>query len=39
MPQFVRYWSKNATTRGRFPLLLEIQSDLLDPLATRVWSH
>jgi toxin CcdB len=36
MPQFALYRNKNAATRERFPLLLDIQSDLLDPLATRV---
>ena len=36
MPQFSVYRNKNAATRARFPLLLDIQSDLLDPLATRV---
>ncbi len=36
MPQFTVYRNKNAQTRARFPFLLDIQSDLLDPLATRV---
>ena len=36
MPQFSVYKNKNAATRARFPFLLDIQSDLLDPLATRV---
>jgi toxin CcdB len=36
MPQFAVYKNKNAATRKRFPFLLDIQSDLLDPLATRV---
>lgn len=36
MPQFALYRNRNAATRARFPLLLDIQSDLLDPLATRV---
>jgi toxin CcdB len=36
MPQFSAYRNKNAATRARFPFLLDIQSDLLDPLATRV---
>jgi toxin CcdB len=36
MPQFAVYKNKNAQTRARFPFLLDIQSDLLDPLATRV---
>ena len=36
MPKFALYRNKNPATRARFPLLLDIQSDLLDPLATRV---
>jgi toxin CcdB len=36
MPQFSVYRNKNAATRARFPFLLDIQSNLLDPLATRV---
>jgi len=36
MPQFALYRNKNAATRERFPLLLDIQSDLLDPLATSI---
>ncbi len=36
MPQLVVYRNKSAQTRARFPLLLDIQSGLLDPLATRV---
>jgi len=36
MPQFSVYKNTNAATRARFPFLLDIQSDLLDPLATRV---
>jgi toxin CcdB len=36
MAQFAIHQNKNALTRARFPLLLDIQSDLLDPLATRV---
>ena len=36
MPQFAVYKNRNAATRGRFPLLLDVQSDLLEPLATRV---
>jgi toxin CcdB len=36
MPQFAVYKNKNAATRARFPLLLDVQSDLLDPLGTRV---
>jgi len=36
MPQFAVYKNRNATTRRRFPLLLDVQSDLLEPLNTRV---
>jgi len=36
MPQFAVYKNRNAATRARFPFLLDIQSDLLGPLATRV---
>ena len=36
MPQFAVYKNRNATTRGRFPLLLDVQSDLLEPLNSRV---
>jgi toxin CcdB len=36
MPQFSLYRNKNSATRGRSSLLLDIQYDLLDPLATRV---
>jgi toxin CcdB len=36
MPQYSLYRNRNSATRARFPLLLDIQSDLLDPLATRV---
>ncbi len=36
MPQFAVYKNRNDTTRGRFPLLLDVQSDLLEPLNTRV---
>jgi toxin CcdB len=36
MPQFDVYKNPNAATRARFPLLLDIQCDLLEPLATRV---
>lgn len=35
MPQFADYKNRNAATRGRFPLLLDVQSDLLQPLSTR----
>jgi len=36
MPQFAVYKNRNEVTRGRFPLLLVVQSDLLEPLKTRV---
>ena len=36
MPQFAVYKNRNAATRSRFPLLLDVQSDLLEPLSTRV---
>jgi len=36
MPQFAVYKNRNEATRGRFPLLLDVQSDLLEPLGTRV---
>ena len=36
MPQFAVYRNRNAATRARFPLLLDVQSDLLEPLSTRV---
>jgi len=36
MPQFAVYKNRNDATRGRFPLLLDVQSDLLEPLNTRV---
>jgi toxin CcdB len=36
MAQFAVYKNRNDATRGRFPLLLDVQSDLLDPLSTRV---
>ena len=36
MPQFSVYRNRNPASRTRFPLLLDIQSDLLEPLATRV---
>jgi toxin CcdB len=36
MPQFALYRNRNPVSRTRFPLLLDIQSDLLEPLATRV---
>ena len=36
MPQFSVYKNRNGTTRRRFPLLLDVQSDLLEPLNSRV---
>lgn len=36
MAQFTVYRNPNAATRGRFPLLLDIQSPLLDEIATCV---
>jgi toxin CcdB len=36
MPQFAVYKNRNEATRERFPLLLDVQSDLLEPLNTRV---
>jgi toxin CcdB len=36
MPQFSVYKNRNEATRQRFPLLLDVQSDLLEPLNTRV---
>jgi toxin CcdB len=36
MAQFAVYKNRNETTRSRFPLLLDVQSDLLEPLNTRV---
>jgi toxin CcdB len=36
MPQFSVYRNRNPQSKGRFPLLLDVQSDLLEPLATRV---
>ena len=36
MAQFAVHKNRNEATRGRFPLLLDVQSDLLEPLSTRV---
>lgn len=36
MAQFDIYRNANPATRARIPYLLDVQSDLLDPLATRV---
>jgi len=36
MAQFDAYRNPNAATRARIPYLLDVQSDLLDSLATRI---
>ncbi len=36
MAQFAVYKNRNPATRSRFPLLLDVQSNLLESLATRV---
>lgn len=36
MPQFSVYKNKNAATKARVPYLLDVQSDLLSELETRV---
>ena len=36
MPQFAVHRNRNAATKVRFPLLLDVQSDLLGDLGTRV---
>ncbi len=36
MAQFSVYRNKNPRSKGAFPLLLDVQSDLLEPLNTRV---
>ena len=36
MAQFDVYRNPNPATRSRVPYLLDVQSDLLDPLATRI---
>ncbi|MGE0581786.1 MAG: CcdB family protein [Steroidobacteraceae bacterium] len=36
MAQFDVHRNRHSATRARFPLLLDVQSDLLEPLATRV---
>ncbi|NHA14189.1 CcdB family protein [Thioalkalivibrio sp. XN279] len=36
MPQFTVYRNPNRTTRDRFPFLLDVQSELLDELDTRL---
>ncbi|MEZ5495144.1 MAG: CcdB family protein [Pseudomonadales bacterium] len=36
MPQFAAYQNKNTQTKKLFPFLLDVQSDLLNELQTRV---
>jgi toxin CcdB len=36
MPQFAVYRNPNPATAGEYPLLVDVQSDLLSDLATRV---
>jgi toxin CcdB len=36
VPQFAVYRNRNARTRAQFPLLVDVQSDLLEDLQTRV---
>ena len=36
MPQFSVYRNRNAATKTRFPLLLDVQTDLLEDLGTRI---
>ncbi len=36
MPQFAVHRNRNGATRARYPLLLDVQSDLLEDLRTRV---
>lgn len=36
MPQFAVHRNRNAATKARFPFLLDVQSDLLEDLGTRV---
>lgn len=36
MPQFTVYRNRNARSKGTFPLLVDVQSDLLEDLQTRV---
>jgi len=36
MAQFTVYRNRNPRTKGAFPLLLDVQSDLLDELKTRI---
>jgi toxin CcdB len=36
MPQFAVHRNLNSATKGRYPLLLDVQTDLLEDLGTRV---
>jgi toxin CcdB len=36
MPQFTVHRNRNAATKARYPLLLDVQTDLLESLGTRV---
>jgi toxin CcdB len=36
MPQFTVHRNRNAATKARYPLLLDVQTDLLENLGTRV---
>lgn len=36
MPQFAVHRNRNAATKARFPLLLDVQADLLEEFGTRV---
>ena len=36
MPQFAVHRNRNAATKARFPLLLDVQTNLLEDLGTRV---
>ena len=36
MPQFAVHRNRNAATRARYPLLVDVQSDLLAGMGTRV---
>lgn len=36
MPQFTVYRNQNGASKARFPFLLDVQTDLLDDLGTRV---
>jgi toxin CcdB len=36
MPRFAVHRNRNAATKSRYPLLVDVQSDLLEELSTRV---